>query len=93
MAFPIAAVLLAIVAKIRGDSLRPAPGEFFAIALTGLLVVFGFNVLTTLGQMLTETSKAAIIAYTMPAMTAGKFGDALTSDSAIEGTGMLTVGA
>jgi len=37
---------------------------------TGLFLVFGFNVLTSFGQLVTETSKAAIIAYTMPAMTA-----------------------
>ena len=40
------------------------------MALTGLLTIFCFNMLTTLGQILTETSKAAIIAYTMPALTA-----------------------
>ena len=38
--------------------------------MTGLLTIFGFNVLVALGQILTETSKAAIIAYTMPALTA-----------------------
>ena len=31
-----------------------------------LLTVFGFNLLTAFGQLLTETSKAAIIAFTMP---------------------------
>ena len=34
-------------------------------------MVCGFNVLTTIGQLLIESSKAAIIAYSMPAMTAG----------------------
>ncbi len=71
VAFPIAAVLLAFVAKAHGDNLLPSNTELPSIIVTGLLVVFGFNVLTTLGQMQTETSKAAIIAYTMPAMTAG----------------------
>ncbi len=71
MAFPVAAVCLAAVAWARGDNMRPAPGEFVPMIVTGLLVVCGFNVLTALGQMLTETSKAAIIAYTMPALTAG----------------------
>jgi drug/metabolite transporter (DMT)-like permease len=32
--------------------------------------VFGFNVLTAFGQLVTETSKAAIIAFTMPVWTA-----------------------
>jgi len=71
VAFPIAAALLAFVAKAHGDNLLPSNTELPSIIVTGLLVVFGFNVLTTLGQMQTETSKAAIIAYTMPAMTAG----------------------
>ncbi|MEL6216774.1 MAG: DMT family transporter, partial [Pseudomonadota bacterium] len=32
--------------------------------------IVGFNVLVTFGQMLVESSRAAIIAYTMPALTA-----------------------
>lgn len=71
VAFPLAALMLTIIARARGHQLRPAPEDRLAIAVTGLLVIFGFNVLTALGQMLTETSKAAIIAYTMPALTAG----------------------
>lgn len=70
IAFPFAAVLLAIIARAKGQSLRPAADDIVPIALTGLLVVFGFNVLTTFGQVLTQTSSAAIIAYTMPALTA-----------------------
>ena len=70
IAFPLATVLLLIYALWRGENLRPPLGEVPMIAITGLLTIFGFNVLTTLGQMLTETSTAAIIAYTMPALTA-----------------------
>ncbi|MFK7966485.1 MAG: DMT family transporter [Burkholderiaceae bacterium] len=70
VAFPIAAILLAVIATTRGHSLLPARRDWLAIAVTGMLVVFGFNVLVTLGQVLTETSKAAIIAFTMPALTA-----------------------
>ena len=70
MAFPIAAFLLFLFARWRGLPLRPAKGEAVPMVLTGLLVIFGFNVLTVIGQMLTETSRAAIIAYTMPALTA-----------------------
>ncbi len=69
-AFPCAAILLALIAKATGQPLLPARGELKRIAVPGLLVVFGFNVLTSVGQTLTETSKAAIIAYTMPALTA-----------------------
>ena len=70
VAFPVAALLLALIARAAGHRLRPAPRDRGALVLTGFLVVFGFNILTTLGQVLTETSKAAIIAYTMPAFTA-----------------------
>lgn len=69
-AFPFAAVLLAMIARARGERLWPAPGEWVPILVTGPLVIFGFNILTALGQTLTETSKAAIIAYIMPALTA-----------------------
>lgn len=70
VSFPIAAILLAVLAVARGERLWPQGREWRPIWLTGLLVIFGFNVLTALGQTLTETSKAAIIAYTMPALTA-----------------------
>lgn len=69
-AFPMAAVLLAMIVSARGERLWPQPREWGPIIVTGLLVIFGFNVLTALGQTLTETSKAAIIAYTMPVLTA-----------------------
>jgi len=71
IAFPCAAILLALVSLSRGESLRPASRDIGPLVLTGFFIIFGFNVLTTLGQVLTETSKAAIIAYTMPALTAG----------------------
>jgi drug/metabolite transporter (DMT)-like permease len=64
-----AAVLFCIV-KALGHRLRPAPGEAGAIVTAGLFVIFGFNITTALGQLLTEASRAAIIAYTMPAITA-----------------------
>lgn len=70
-AFPLAAGILAVIAIARGQRLLPDRKEWLAIAITGLLVICGFNVLTTLGQVLIESSKAAIIAYAMPAMTAG----------------------
>lgn len=70
VAFPCAAVLLFGIALVRGERLRPTLQEFPKLLATGLFVILGFNVLVSLGQVLTETSKAAIIAFTMPAMTA-----------------------
>lgn len=70
LAFPFAALLLASIARALGHTLRPAACDRVPILITGLLVVFGFNIFATFGQLHTETSKAAIIAYTMPAFTA-----------------------
>ncbi|MFX0542411.1 DMT family transporter [Roseovarius sp. S4756] len=63
-------IVLFCIVKALGQRLKPAPKEAGAIAVAGLFVVFGFNITTALGQTLTEASRAAIIAYTMPAMTA-----------------------
>lgn len=65
-----AAVVLGLIARGAGLRLLPPVRELPWMALTGLLSVFGFNILVIIGQTLTEASKAAIIAYTMPAMTA-----------------------
>jgi drug/metabolite transporter (DMT)-like permease len=70
VAFPMAASLLALVAWLAGHDMLPKRQEWRPLVVTGLFLIFGFNVLTTFGQMVTETSRAAIIAYTMPAMTA-----------------------
>jgi len=70
IAFPSAALLLFLIASLRGEALLPSREDRLPMVMTGLFLVFGFNVLTTFGQLVTETSKAAIIAYTMPALTA-----------------------
>ncbi len=70
VAFPLAALGLAIGAKGAGYRLYVPRHERVALCGAGLFLVFGFNVLATFGQVLVETSKAAIIAYTMPALTA-----------------------
>ena len=69
-AFSFATVALTIWAAATRQRLMPPIRELPWMAVTGLLTIFSFNMLTTLGQILTETSKAAIIAYTMPALTA-----------------------
>ncbi|MEM7403860.1 MAG: DMT family transporter [Pseudomonadota bacterium] len=69
-AFPCAALLLALAARAMRQPLAIQREEIWPAAVTGLFLIFGFNVLTVLGQTLVQTSRAAIIAYTMPAMTA-----------------------
>lgn len=69
VAFPSAAILLSIVVRLTGQRLWPDADDWLPIVVTGVFIIFGFNVLATVGQMLTEASRAAIIAYTMPAIT------------------------
>lgn len=70
LAFPSAALLLALIVKARGRRLAPPASEFWPMFAASLFVIFGFNILSTFAQVYTEASKAAIIAYTMPAITA-----------------------
>lgn len=71
VAFTGAGLIVAAIACARGERMRPPAAEWRWLVVTALVYVAGFNILTALGQMLTETSKAAIVAYTMPVMTAG----------------------
>ncbi|MCL5778296.1 DMT family transporter [Limibaculum sp. FT325] len=64
------ATCLAAIARLRDESLAPPRGEAGRLVAAGLFTVFGFNLLTAFGQLLTETSKAAIIAFTMPVWAA-----------------------
>lgn len=66
LAFALGTVLLAAIARAAGESLDVPKRDRMAIIGASLLTVFGFNLLTAFGQLLTETSKAAIIAFTMP---------------------------
>jgi drug/metabolite transporter (DMT)-like permease len=66
LAFSLGAVLLAVMAHRAGEHLRVPARERMPMIIASLLTVFGFNVFTAFGQLLTETSKAAIIAFTMP---------------------------
>jgi drug/metabolite transporter (DMT)-like permease len=68
--FTAGALALMAIARGMGQQLKPAPGEVTSLILTSVFILFGFNMLTVLGQLFTPASKAAIIAYSMPAMTA-----------------------
>lgn len=60
------ALILAAIARARGLSLAVPAGERLRLLLAGLLGVAGFNILTAFGQMHMASSRAAIIAFTMP---------------------------
>ena len=70
LAFPCAALLLALIVKGFGQRLLPPRREWLPMFAASVFLIFGFNILSTLAQVYTEASKAAIIAYTMPAITA-----------------------
>ncbi|MEM1382681.1 MAG: DMT family transporter [Pseudomonadota bacterium] len=58
--------LLAAIAATRGEDLRFPADRRGRVIAAGILSIFGFNIFAAFGQLLTETSKAAIIAFTMP---------------------------
>ncbi|MGI9421928.1 MAG: DMT family transporter [Hyphomicrobiaceae bacterium] len=60
------AIGLAGIALVMRQSLRPRRDEVTPLVVTGLLSILGFNILTAFGQLLTETSTAVIVAFTMP---------------------------
>ena len=70
ISFTFAAIILMAASRMFGFRLRPAERETTSLIFTGLFLLFGFNVSTAFGQLFTQTSNAAIIAYTMPSMTA-----------------------
>jgi drug/metabolite transporter (DMT)-like permease len=70
VSFTAAASILAVVVTIIKQPLRLKKDEALAASIVGVFLIFGFNVLTAFGQIFLESSKAAIIAYIMPSLTA-----------------------
>ncbi len=64
------ALLLALIALAQGKRLRPPPGAWPGIAVGGLLTIAVFNFCTAFAQLHTTTSRAAVLTYTMPMMSA-----------------------
>lgn len=60
------AALMLGLAALSGRSLRVAPNERVSLAIAGLLNIAGFNLLTAYAQTQMPTSRATILAYTMP---------------------------
>lgn len=70
ISFTAAAFVLGIATILLKQPLRLKKDEAAATAIVGVFLIAGFNVLTAFGQLFLEASKAAIIAYTMPTLTA-----------------------
>ncbi|HZV04817.1 MAG TPA: DMT family transporter, partial [Gemmataceae bacterium] len=66
----VGAVLLALLAVLRGQSLRVARPMWPRLVLAGLLNVTGWMVLMGLALVYLPASEAALIAYTMPVWAA-----------------------
>lgn len=70
VSFTSAAIILAFMVWRSKQFFRLQRDEIIPTAIVGAFLIFGFNVLTALGQMIVEASKATIFAYTMPSITA-----------------------
>lgn len=66
----VGSALLLLLAWATGRRLTVAPRHWPALLLAALLNVTAFNVLTAVAQTLMPTSRAVILAYTMPLWTA-----------------------
>jgi drug/metabolite transporter (DMT)-like permease len=64
------AVLLALLALAQGRRLLPQPGAWRGVWMGGVLTVALFNICTALAQLNTSTSRAAVLTFTMPMMSA-----------------------
>lgn len=60
------ALLLMLVARLRGQPLRVARDQWTRLIVAGLLSVAGFNLLVAFAQLSGTTSRAAIVTFTMP---------------------------
>jgi drug/metabolite transporter (DMT)-like permease len=60
------AITLITAALVTGRSLKVPRGEYVHVMVAGLLNVAGFQILSALAQMHGATSRAIIIAYSMP---------------------------
>ena len=66
----ISALLIAVITLARGKSLRVPKGEWWKLALVGLLFMSGNNLLLTWGEKLVPSGFASLVVSTMPIMIA-----------------------
>jgi drug/metabolite transporter (DMT)-like permease len=64
------ALLLLALALLRGARLLPQRAAWPAVAVGSLLTVAVFNLCTAFAQLTTSTSRAAVLTFTMPLMSA-----------------------
>lgn len=65
-----AALLLMAFAALQGRRLVPPRGSWAGIAVAGALTIAAFNFCTAFAQLNTTTSRAAVLTYTMPMISA-----------------------
>ena len=63
-------LLLAALALLRRTALWPQRGAWPAVLIGGVLTVAAFNICTAFAQLTTSTSRAAVLTFTMPLMSA-----------------------
>lgn len=63
------AMILMMLAMVRGRRLWPARHEWLPVLGAGLLTMACFNVLLAFAQLLAPTGRAAIVTFTLPAWT------------------------
>ncbi|MFO1326106.1 MAG: DMT family transporter [Rubrivivax sp.] len=90
------ALLLLLMAAAQRRPLLPPRGSWHAVAIGGLLAVALFNMSTAFAQLATSTSRAAVLTFTMPMMSAllawWWLGERLTRERALAlGLGMAGV--
>ena len=64
------ALLLALLARAQRKALWPARAAWPGILIGGALTIVAFNFCTVFAQLNTSTSRAAVLTYTMPMMSA-----------------------
>jgi drug/metabolite transporter (DMT)-like permease len=66
----IGALLLLLFALLRGKRLLPQPSAWRGVIVGGVFTVAVFNMSTAIAQLNTTTSRAAVLTFTMPMMSA-----------------------
>ncbi|WP_342640135.1 DMT family transporter [Rhodoligotrophos ferricapiens] len=64
-----AGIVLAVAALIRGNRLSVSRREVGPLILAGMLTIAGFNLFLAFAQLMTSTSRAVIVTFTMPVWT------------------------